>query len=71
MVMVVIINDSGSIFDDQNINNRSYMNPETGGTLDEEELQPLRISQHLQKYGIHENDDNDKNNDLNLDDINP
>jgi len=71
MVMVVIINESGSIFDDHKINTRSYMNPETGGNLNEEELQPLRMSQHLQKYGIYENDDHDKNKDLNLDDINP
>ena len=69
--MVVIINEAGSVYDDQKVNPKAFMNPETGATLNEEDLHPFMMAQHLQKYGIHENDDNDKNNDLNLDDINP
>ena len=70
--MVVIINESGSVYDDEkNIHARDYMNPETGEMLGSDEHNTDRISEYLQRCSVNYSDDSEKNKSLNFDDINP
>lgn len=69
--MVLIINESGYVYDDQGeINGREYMNPETGEMLGTEETNNHSITEYLQRCSINFTDDNQKNRHLNLEDIN-
>lgn len=68
--MVVVINETGSVFDEQTpINGREYMNPETGEMLDNEEITAHQINTYLQRCSVDIPDGKEKNNHLNLDGI--
>ena len=68
--MVVIINESGYVWDDQGkINGREYMNPETGEMLGMEEANNQKVTEYLQRCNINYTDDHQKNRHLNLEDI--
>lgn len=70
--MNLIINESGSIYDDEkNIHGQEYMNPETGEMLDDEEQNKQKASEYLKRCSVNYTDENEKNRRLNFEDINP
>jgi len=70
--MFLIINESGSVYDDQGkVNGREYMNPETGEMLGTDEINNHKVSEYLQRCSLNYTDENQKNRHLNLEDMNP
>jgi hypothetical protein len=70
--MVVIINDSGSVYDDTNkLSGGDYMNPETGDMLNAGDFHHHHTREYLQRCNITYSDESEKNRHLNLEDINP
>lgn len=70
--MRVIINETGSVYDDRGkLNGREYMNPETGEMLGAEDSDQMQVSEYLHRCSVHYTDEDEKNRDLNLEDISP